>query len=467
MTRRRSNTAMAAIDTVISETAQRLNLGDTAGPLVREVLGLLMGSPGGVAGVIAKLREAGFGGLLSDWFAGRAQAPLPPHAVQQIFGPASLAEVAQRLGISRDRTDGVVGDVLPRLIALLAPGGQVSQGAVNDAGRRLAAVLPAEMAGLTKGGPAPPWTPFRTTLPVAALIGLAAILWSQVGPRTPPAVPPALLPLPNIVEQAPATASTAASWLRLDTDARGVTATGVVRDSAARDGILNALRTTYGADRTRAGIVIDPAAGEAPWLGNIGGLFDKLRRNGLSVLFEGSNVSLGGVPDTAARTDLVNQLKGLLPGDFSFGNIGDRLDALVAGSARQATTALSGLTGSYSAKDVAAALNYGIINFATGSAELPAGAGAMLDVAAAKLKALPNAVIEVAGYTDSTGDPAANLKLSQDRADAVRTRLLAAGVAGGSILAKGYGSADPVASNDTPEGRFRNRRIEYRVVGGG
>jgi OOP family OmpA-OmpF porin len=91
----------------------------------------------------------------------------------------------------------------------------------------------------------------------------------------------------------------------------------------------------------------------------------------------------------------------------------------------------------------------------------------MLDVAAAKLKALPNAVIEVAGYTDSTGDPAANLKLSQDRADAVRTRLLAAGVAGGSILAKGYGSADPVASNDTPEGRFRNRRIEYRVVGGG
>jgi hypothetical protein len=47
---------MAAIDTVISETAQRLNLGDTAGPLVREVLGLLMGSPGGVAGVIAKLR---------------------------------------------------------------------------------------------------------------------------------------------------------------------------------------------------------------------------------------------------------------------------------------------------------------------------------------------------------------------------------------------------------------------------
>jgi OOP family OmpA-OmpF porin len=456
---------MAAIDTFINETARRLGLGDSAAPLVREVLGLITGNAGGVAGVIARLRDAGFGALLADWFAGRAEQPLGAQGVQQLFGAAKLAEVSQRLGLSRERTTGAVGEVLPGLLALLAPGGTVSQGALNDVAHRLASVVPAPMAGLAKAGPAPPWTPFRTTLPVAALIGLAALLWSQIGPRIPPAPPQAPLPLPDIAPPAPVASSTFAPWLRLETDDRGVTATGVVRDAAARDGILDALRGVFGADRTRAGLVVDPSAGDAPWLGNLGGLFDKLRRGGLSVLFEGKTVSLGGLPDAAARTDLVNRLKGLLPADFSFGDIGERVDALVAGSARQATAALGGLTGGYTARDVAAALNYGIINFATGSAELPAGAGAMLDAAASKLKTLSGAVIEVAGYTDSTGDAAANLKLSQDRADAVRARLLSAGVPAAMIQAKGYGSADPVASNDTPEGRFRNRRIEYRVGG--
>jgi len=459
---------MAAIDSVISETARRLSLGDSAGPLVREVLGLLTGAAGGVGGVLNRLRDAGFGPLLDNWFSGQLEQPLPPEGVRQVFGVSRLAEAAQRLGLTRDHTTGAVGAVLPRLLALLAPGGVVSRGAIDDAEHRLASIVPAPMAGLVAAAASPPWTPFRTTLPVAALIGLAALLWSQIGPRTPPAPPPAPLPLPDIAPPAPTAAlSGPAPWLRLETDAQGVTASGVVRDAAARTGLLDALRGAYGADRTRAGIVVDPGVGDAPWLGNAGTLFDKLRRGGLSVLFDGNNVSLGGLPDAASRTDLANQLKGLLPAGVNIGDLGERaVETLVAGSARQATVALNGLTGSFTASDVAAALNYGIINFATGSAELPATAGALLDAAATKLRLLSAGTIEVAGYTDSTGDAAANLKLSQDRADAVRARLLAAGVPAGMIQAKGYGSADPVASNDTPEGRFRNRRIEYRVTGG-
>jgi len=75
-------------------------------------------------------------------------------------------------------------------------------------------------------------------------------------------------------------------------------------------------------------------------------------------------------------------------------------------------------------------------------------------------------VIDGAGYTDNVGDPQANIALSQRRADAVRNALIQAGVNPSLLVAKGYGAANPVSTNTTTEGRFRNRRIEYRVKNG-
>jgi OOP family OmpA-OmpF porin len=89
----------------------------------------------------------------------------------------------------------------------------------------------------------------------------------------------------------------------------------------------------------------------------------------------------------------------------------------------------------------------------------------LLREAAAKIRQLPaGTVIEVGGHTDNTGDAAANVALSQQRAEAVRNALIQAGVDPSMLVAKGYGGAAPVSSNDTADGRFRNRRIEYRVV---
>lgn len=73
-------------------------------------------------------------------------------------------------------------------------------------------------------------------------------------------------------------------------------------------------------------------------------------------------------------------------------------------------------------------------------------------------------VIEIAGYTDNVGTDAANLKLSQDRANAVRNYLITHKISASQVQAKGYGSADPVASNDTPEGRQQNRRTEVHII---
>jgi OmpA-OmpF porin, OOP family len=80
------------------------------------------------------------------------------------------------------------------------------------------------------------------------------------------------------------------------------------------------------------------------------------------------------------------------------------------------------------------------------------------------MKAQKTMVIEIAGYTDNVGTEDANLKLSQERADAIRDYLLKHGVHTRKIVAKGYGSSDPVASNDTQEGRKLNRRTEIHII---
>ena len=65
---------------------------------------------------------------------------------------------------------------------------------------------------------------------------------------------------------------------------------------------------------------------------------------------------------------------------------------------------------------------------------------------------------------EAPGDEALNVKLSQQRAEAVREALIKYGADPDMLIAKGYGEADPVASNETAEGRLKNRRIEYHVV---
>jgi outer membrane protein OmpA-like peptidoglycan-associated protein len=131
----------------------------------------------------------------------------------------------------------------------------------------------------------------------------------------------------------------------------------------------------------------------------------------------------------------------------------------------KAANELASLKPGFIPKDLVKALNDSPINFPTGSSQAPASITRFIESAAGGLKQLPKGyVLEIAGYTDNTGDARINLELSQRRASAVREALIKAGANPKMLLAKGYGSADPIAGNDTPEGRERNRRIEYRVV---
>ena len=102
--------------------------------------------------------------------------------------------------------------------------------------------------------------------------------------------------------------------------------------------------------------------------------------------------------------------------------------------------------------------------FPVGLSEIQGDDARMLDEIAALLKSRPEVSLRIEGHTDNTGPDQLNLTLSQDRANAVRDYLIQRGIAGSRLEARGYGSSRPVASNDTPEGRRENRRVEFIVT---
>jgi OmpA-OmpF porin, OOP family len=102
--------------------------------------------------------------------------------------------------------------------------------------------------------------------------------------------------------------------------------------------------------------------------------------------------------------------------------------------------------------------------FDTNAATLQPSSQEQLQNIANILKAYPNVHIRIGGYTDNQGDAAANLKLSQDRADSVMQQITVLGVDPSRMDAKGYGEDHPVADNATDVGRAQNRRIAMRVT---
>lgn len=105
----------------------------------------------------------------------------------------------------------------------------------------------------------------------------------------------------------------------------------------------------------------------------------------------------------------------------------------------------------------------GDVLFATGKADLKAGATANLGKLVSFLSQYPERTVIVEGHTDSTGSDATNQALSQRRADAVKTYLTSAGIDGSRVESIGKSSSMPVADNSTAAGRQQNRRVEIVI----
>ncbi len=100
------------------------------------------------------------------------------------------------------------------------------------------------------------------------------------------------------------------------------------------------------------------------------------------------------------------------------------------------------------------------VQFATGKAKITPDSFPRLDALVEYMTHKKTARLEISGHTDDAGKKAANKKLSQQRADAIRDYLVSKGIVADRIKAVGYGDEKPIAPNDTSEGRQKNRRIE-------
>ena len=105
----------------------------------------------------------------------------------------------------------------------------------------------------------------------------------------------------------------------------------------------------------------------------------------------------------------------------------------------------------------------GDLSFDPGRADIKPNFRPVLDQFAQSLVQNPASVIQIVGHTDATGNDAANVQLSRDRANATRDYLASRGVTTNRIATDGRGEREPVASNDTEAGRARNRRVEIFV----
>ncbi|MBP1165397.1 MULTISPECIES: OmpA family protein [unclassified Chryseobacterium] len=167
----------------------------------------------------------------------------------------------------------------------------------------------------------------------------------------------------------------------------------------------------------------------------------------------GNNVGKGG-------NGAIGAVLGGIIGGVAGNVIGNKMDK----QAKDIKETLPGAQVERVGDGIKVTMNESIVNFAFDSSNLTSVAQTNLDKLAEVLANNPDTNINIYGYTDSKGADAYNLKLSQRRADAVKAYLSGKGIASNRMFTKGEGEAMPVASNDTDEGRAKNRRVEFAIT---
>jgi outer membrane protein OmpA-like peptidoglycan-associated protein len=167
----------------------------------------------------------------------------------------------------------------------------------------------------------------------------------------------------------------------------------------------------------------------------------------------GNNLGKGGKGAMGAV------LGGVL-GGVAGGVIGNKMDK----QARQIDEALPGAEVKRVGEGIQLVLNENAVRFDTNKSTLTATAKQNLNKLVPVFAEYPDTDITIFGYTDSTGPAVYNLELSKERAASVVNYLVSKRVAAARFHVTGLGIADPIATNDTPEGRSQNRRVEFAIT---
>lgn len=226
-----------------------------------------------------------------------------------------------------------------------------------------------------------------------------------------------------------------------------VVASGTVADEASKAAVLARLREVYGADKVVDQVTVGPVSTPANWSGHVQKLITpglkQVSRGQLKI--DGTTVSVRGeVANEALRQRIASDFATSLNPTYTVNN-GLRVTAADQGMLDRT-------------------LANRIVEFESGQAVLTPSGKSILDEMGAAMLKMKGQKVEIIGHTDNIGLRASNQNLSQARAEAVRNYLSGKGVPADALVASGQGPDRPIASNDTPEGRARNRRIEFRMA---
>ncbi|MGL2986540.1 OmpA family protein [Flavobacterium sp. RSSA_27] len=199
--------------------------------------------------------------------------------------------------------------------------------------------------------------------------------------------------------------------------------------------LFSACNSVKNANNTQKGAGIGVAAGAL-----IGGIL-------------GNNIGHGGNAALGAAI-------GAAIGGGAGALIGKKMDK----QAREISQALPGADVQRVGEGIHLTLNENAVRFDTNKSSLTPQAQANLDKLIPVFKEYGDTNIEIFGYTDSSGKPEYNLTLSQKRAESVKAYLIGKGLVASRFKTSGFGIADPIAPNDTPEGMAQNRRVEFAIT---
>lgn len=446
-------------DTLIRDVAQRFGLGDQVEVLLSALMTAIFDErSGGMAGLLEKFRQQGLGDQVTSWLGDAPPQPIEPQQLENVLGANTVSNIAERAGLARGTAVSAAAVMLPRLIGLLTPHGEVPTGIPIDVTRYLTNFSQptgkaADFANVMRA-------PDTTTNSESSRGGFGWLIWVVLAAiliglgwyfLTRTSHEPAPIESSTPAVPAPAAIPTADARLSLSNDAGKVSYSGTVGSLADKTRLSDALNAAAGAGNASGDAAVDANTKSASWLSALATFLpDFMKAPGAKVDFDGNTITLGGTPSDADRAMLGTALKNQFSG-FTVNGIEP-----IKSEAQKNKEA---------AADMVKQLNQMSIAFDTGSSSVSASSLDVLKDAAKALEAAPAGTkVEIGGYTDNVGGANANLKLSGERASAVRAKLVELGVSADMLSAKGYGEASPIADNASADGRAKNRRMEFTVI---
>lgn len=430
---------MSVLDRFIEDAAVRFDLGYRARSVVGVLVGWIASHPLGLDGLEQQFDQAGLGVQFRSWQNPRELSrPILASELEHAVGAHALATMARRAGFPPGTFRVLACELLPELIGLVTP--------------------PEGHARVTAGATRPHLQRRRITgaAPSHAMHGLAlrGSLWLLVGMAVVSLTAWVHLKMHAAHWVAPQVGAQRDAQLSLQQHGDRIHVQGRLPTEAARRQVWNALVALHGTANVRAEIALDPGTRRPRWLDRLITRLPHLSGDGLSLVFDGDRLQLDTASmDPTRRLDVSR----LLRRDFA--------DLHTSGLWGPGLAALAHLPAQADAAQVVDALNRTTLKFHPGSTALTGDCADTVQAVAAALSTAPAGTrIEVGAHTDSAGDPAADLRLSQQRADTLTHTLQAHGVPAAMLVPVGYGQQHPVADNRSDEGRARNRRIRYTLL---